>query len=67
MLDDGISVDASDFPSPSGYHRKTVREHKAVQQLKSFTGDRAKFREWNEKLLIALAQVDVKNRKVLKR
>ena len=27
---------------------KPVSEHKAVQQLKSFTGDRSKFREWNE-------------------
>ena len=49
----------------SGGH-KPVSEHKAVQQLKSFTGDRSKFREWNEKLLNALAQVDVRNRKVLK-
>ena len=39
---------------------KPVSEHKAVQQLKSFTGDRSKFREWNGKLLNALAQVDVK-------
>ena len=45
---------------------KPVSEHKAIQQLKSFTGDRSKFREWNEKLLNALAQVDVRNRKVLK-
>ena len=45
---------------------KPVSEHKAVQQLKNFTGDRSKFREWNEKLLNALAQVDVRNRKVLK-
>ena len=45
---------------------KQVSEHKAVQQLKSFTGDRSKFREWNEKLLNALAQVDVRIRKVLK-
>ena len=34
---------------------KPVSEHKAVQQLKSFTGDRSKFREWNETLLNALA------------
>ena len=34
----------------SGGH-KPVSEHKAVQQLKSFTGDRGKFREWNKKLL----------------
>ena len=27
---------------------KPVSEHKAVQQLKSFTGDRSKFRVWNE-------------------
>ena len=45
---------------------KPVSEHKAVQHLKGFTGDRRKFREWNEKLLNALAQVDVRNRKVLK-
>ena len=34
--------------------------------MKKFTGDRAKFREWNEKLLNALGQVNVENRKALK-
>ena len=43
-----------------------MSEHKAIQQLKGFTGDRTKFREWNEKLLNALGQVNVKNRKALK-
>ena len=50
-------------PKVHGRGHKPVSEHKAVQQLKSFTGDRAKFREWNEKLLNALAQVEVKNAK----
>ena len=45
---------------------KPVSEHKAIQQLRNFSGDRSKFREWNEKLLNALAQVDVRSRKVLK-
>ena len=49
-----------------GGGHKRVSDHEAVRQLKSFTGDRSKFREWYEKLLNALAQVDVKNRKVLK-
>ena len=53
-------------PKVYGGGHKPVSEHKAIQQLKSFTGDRGKFREWNEKLLNALAQGDVKNRKVLK-
>ena len=43
-----------------------MSEHKAIQQLKGFTGDRSRFREWNEKLLNALGQVNVKNRKALK-
>ena len=29
---------------------KPVSEHKAIQQLRNFAGDRSKFREWNEKL-----------------
>ena len=37
-----------------------------MQQLKSFTGERGKFREWNEKLLNALAQVHSGYRKALK-
>ena len=49
-----------------GIGQKPVSEHKAIQQLKTFTGDRSKFREWNEKLLNALGQVNVKNRKALK-
>ena len=49
-----------------GVGQKPVSEHKAIQQLKGFTGDRSKFREWNEKLLNALGQVNVKNRKALK-
>ena len=44
---------------------KPVSEHKAIQQLNNFIGDRAKFREWNEKLLNALGQVNVKNRRAL--
>ena len=43
-----------------------MSEHKAIQQLKGFTGDRSRFREWNEKLLNALGQVNVRNRKALK-
>ena len=46
--------------------QKPVSEHKAIQQLKGFAGDRTKFREWNEKLLNALGQVNVRNRKALK-
>ena len=46
--------------------QKPVSEHKAIQQLKGFTGDRSRFREWNEKLLNALGQVNVKNRQALK-
>ena len=49
-----------------GGWQKTVSEHKAIQQLESFTGGRSKFKEWNEKLLHALGQVNVKNRKALK-
>ena len=45
-----------------GGGQKPVSEHKAIQQLKGFAGDRSKFREWNEKLLNALGQVNVKNR-----
>ena len=29
---------------------KPVSEHKAIQHLRNFAGDRSKFREWNEKL-----------------
>ena len=36
---------------------KPVSEFKAIQQLKPFNGDRSKFREWNDKLINALAQV----------
>ena len=32
---------------------KPVSESRAVEQLKAFTGDRSKCREWNEKLLNA--------------
>ena len=46
--------------------RRPVSESKAVQALKVFTGDRSKFREWNEKTLNALAQVNPKNRKAMK-
>ena len=46
-----------------GMGQKLVSEHKAIQQLKGFAGDRSKFREWNEKLLNAFGQVNVKNRK----
>ena len=49
-----------------GGGQNTVSEHKAIQQLKGFTGDRSKFREWNEKLLNALGQVNVKNRRALR-
>ena len=45
---------------------KPVSEFKAVQQLKAFAGDRSKFREWNEKLLNALAQVNSGYRQALK-
>ena len=53
---------------PSGFqaHSKPVSEYKAMQQLKSFAGERSKFREWNEKLLNALAQVNACYRKALK-
>ena len=47
-------------------HSKPVSEYKAMQQLKSFAGERSKFREWNEKLLNALAQVNAGYRKALK-
>ena len=43
-----------------------MSEHKAIQQLKNFTGDRTKFREWNGKLLNAFGKVNVKNWKALK-
>ena len=46
--------------------QKPVSEHKAIQQLNNFTADRSNFREWNEKLLNALAPVGVNNRKALK-
>ena len=46
---------------------KPVSEYKAVQQLKMFSGDRAKFRDWNDKLLNALAQVKHSYRDSLKR
>ena len=45
---------------------KPVSEYKAMQQLKAFAGERSKFREWNEKLLNALAQVNPCYRKALK-
>ena len=41
-------------------HGKPVSEYKAIQLLKNFSGDRAKFREWNDKLINALAQVNAK-------
>ena len=41
----------------SGPGGKPISEFKALQNLKSFKGDRKEFREWNEKLLNALAQV----------
>ena len=47
-------------------HSKPVSEYKAMQQLKAFAGERGKFREWNEKLLNALAQVNAGYRKALK-
>ena len=31
---------------------KPVSEYKALQNLKPFTGDRSKFREWNDKLVM---------------
>ena len=43
-----------------------MSEYKAMQQLKAFAGERGKFREWNEKLLNALAQVNASYRKALK-
>ena len=49
-----------------GGGRTSVSEHKAIQQLKNSTGDRAKFREWSEKFLNALGQVNMKNRKAFK-
>ena len=45
---------------------KPVRELETIQQLRNFAGDRSKFREWNEKLLNALGQVHIGNRKALK-
>ena len=53
-------------PSNLPSHSKPVSEYKAMQQLKSFAGERGKFREWNEKLLNALAQVNAGYRKALK-
>ena len=50
-------------PRGDGGGGKPVSEHKAIQQLKNFSGDRSKSREWNEKLLNALGQVNVRNRK----
>ena len=50
------------FKSEGG-GQKPVSEHKAIQQLRNVTGDRTKFREWNEKFLNALSQVNMKNRK----
>ena len=43
-----------------------MSEYKAMQQLKAFTGERGKFRQWNEKLLNAVAQVNAGYRKALK-
>ena len=45
---------------------KPVSEYKALQNLKPFTGDRSKFREWNDKLVNALAQVQPQYRDAIK-
>merc|ERR1712115_685310 len=45
---------------------KPVSEYKALQNLKPFTGDRSKFREWNDKLVNALAQVQPHYRDAIK-
>ena len=41
-------------------------EYKAFQALKNFTGERSKFRDWNDKFLNALAQVKPSYRQVMK-
>ena len=43
-----------------------MSEYKAMQHLKAFGGERSSFREWNEKLLNALAQVNASYRRALK-
>ena len=53
-------------PWGEGGGQKQASEHKAIQQLKNFGGDRSKFRKWNENLLNALGQVNVKNRRAFK-
>eukprot|EP00959_Pyramimonas_sp_CCMP1952_P461240 9481258-Pyramimonas_sp.AAC.5 len=45
---------------------KPISEYKALQALKTFNGERAKFRDWNDKLLNALAQVKPSYRPALK-
>ena len=55
--------DCGGYPISRG---SQVREYKAIQQLHTFSGDRTKFREWNEKLLNSLAQVKHGYRKPLK-
>ena len=51
-----------------GGHAKTrpVSEFKAVQNLKTFSWDRAKFRERNDKLINALAQLNGNYRQAIK-
>ena len=45
---------------------KPISEFKALQALKNFTGERSKFRDWNDKFLYALAQVKPSYRKAIK-
>ena len=45
---------------------KPISEFKALQTLKSFKGDRKDFREWNGKLINALAQVNTEYRVAIK-
>ena len=49
-----------------GGSQRPVSEHTTIQQVNDFAGDRSKFREWSEKLLNALGQVNVKSRKAVK-
>ena len=51
---------------PSNMKFKPVSEFKAMQQLKTFGGDRSKFRTWNDTFCIAPAKINNGIRKALK-
>ena len=45
---------------------KPISEHKSSQALNNFTGERSKFRDWNDKFFNALAQVKPSYRQAMK-